>query len=67
MEADGRDLLARGRVEHSGRRLAIANAELFNGDGERVAIATGSSMYLPDHPADLGEIELGRDEAGETD
>jgi uncharacterized protein (TIGR00369 family) len=67
VEADGRDLIARARVEHSGRRLAIANAELFNADDERVAIATGSSMYLPGHPAALGEIELGRSEDEEGD
>jgi uncharacterized protein (TIGR00369 family) len=59
VQSDGRDLTAKGTVEHSGRTLAIANAELFNADGQRVAIATGSSMYLPDHPAALGEIELG--------
>jgi len=61
VESDGRDLIAKGRVEHSGRTLAIANAELFNAEGQRVAIATGSSMYLPGHPADLGEIELGEE------
>jgi uncharacterized protein (TIGR00369 family) len=64
VQGDGRDMVAKARVEHSGRTLAIANAELFNADGQRVAIATGSSMYLPDHPAALGEIELGR---GETE
>jgi uncharacterized protein (TIGR00369 family) len=62
VEADGRELIAKGSVEHSGRTLAIANAELFNADAQRVAIATGSCMYLPDHPAALGEIELGRGE-----
>ncbi|MGH2980546.1 MAG: PaaI family thioesterase, partial [Solirubrobacterales bacterium] len=58
-QADGRDLIAHARVEHSGRTLAVANAELFDADGQRIAIATGSSMYLPGHPAALGEIELG--------
>jgi uncharacterized protein (TIGR00369 family) len=67
VQADGRDLIARGRVEHSGRKLAIADAELFNADHERVALATGSSMFLPGHPADLGEIELGRSEGEEGD
>jgi uncharacterized protein (TIGR00369 family) len=67
VEADGRDLVARGSVEHSGRTLAIANAELFNADQQRVAIATGSCMYLPDHPAALGEIEFGRGEANGDD
>jgi uncharacterized protein (TIGR00369 family) len=60
--ADGRDLIARGRVEHSGRRLAIANVEVFDANQNRLAIATGSSMYLPGHPAALGEIELGRED-----
>jgi uncharacterized protein (TIGR00369 family) len=64
VQGDGREMVAKARVEHSGRTLAIANAELFNADGQRVAIATGSSMYLPGHPAALGEIELGR---GETE
>lgn len=65
-QSDGRDLIANAEVEHSGRTLAVANAELFNADQQRVALATGSSMYLPGHPADLGEIELGRSE-GEED
>ncbi len=60
VQADGRDLIGRATVEHSGRSLAIANSEVFNADGQRVAIATGSSMHLPGHPANLGEIELGR-------
>ena len=67
VQADGRDLTAKGRVDHAGRRLAIANAEVFNADDQRVAIATGSSMYLPGHPAALGEIELGRSEDEERD
>lgn len=67
VQADGRDLIAKARVEHSGRTLAIADAELFNADDQRVAIATGSSMYLPDHPAALEEIELGRCEGEERD
>jgi uncharacterized protein (TIGR00369 family) len=62
-QSDGRDLIAKARVEHSGRTLAIANSELFNADGQRIAIATGSSMYLPGNPADLGEIELGEERA----
>ncbi len=55
---DGRDLVARAKVVHRGRTLAIANAELVNADGKTVARATGSSMYLPDRPADLGGAEL---------
>ena len=66
VQGDGRDLVASGRVEHAGRTLAIANAELFDADQRRVAIATGSSMFLPGHPAALGEIELGRDDEQEA-
>jgi uncharacterized protein (TIGR00369 family) len=55
---DGRDLTARARVVHRGRTLAIANTELTNADGKIVALATGSAMYLPDRPADLGGVEL---------
>jgi uncharacterized protein (TIGR00369 family) len=62
VQSDGGQLTARGRVEHAGRRIAIATAELNDAEGNRVALATGSSMFLPGHPADLGEIELGRDE-----
>jgi uncharacterized protein (TIGR00369 family) len=62
VDGDGRDLIAKAKVEHSGRTLAIAQSELFNAEGQRVALATGSSMYLPGHPAALGEIELGTGE-----
>jgi uncharacterized protein (TIGR00369 family) len=55
---DGRDLTARARVVHRGRTLAIANTELSNADGKTVALATGSSMYLPGRPADLAGVEL---------
>ena len=55
---DGRDLTARGAIVHAGRRLVIARAEIDNADGKPVALATGTSMYLPDCPAALGELEL---------
>jgi uncharacterized protein (TIGR00369 family) len=55
---DGRDLTARARVVHRGRTLAIANTELTNADGKTVALATGSTMYLPGRPADLAGVEL---------
>ena len=48
--ADGRDVVARGRVVHRGRTLAVANAELVNADGKTVALATGSTLILPDRP-----------------
>jgi len=56
---DGRELTARASVIHSGRTLVITRAEVVNEDGKPVALATGSSMYLPGRPATLGELELG--------
>ena len=56
---DGRDLTAHGEVVHRGRTLAVTRAEILNADAKPVALATGSSMYLPDRPATLGEVELG--------
>jgi acyl-coenzyme A thioesterase PaaI-like protein len=44
---------------HSGRTIAITGAQVENADGKPVALATGSAMYLPDRPANLGEVELG--------
>jgi uncharacterized protein (TIGR00369 family) len=67
VEGDGSKLTAEGRVEHAGRRIAISRAEITDAEGRRVALATGSSMYLPGHPADLGDIELGRSEDDERD
>jgi uncharacterized protein (TIGR00369 family) len=55
---DGRDLTARASVIHSGRRLAIAQATVENAAGKAVALATGSSMFLSDRPASLGEADL---------
>jgi uncharacterized protein (TIGR00369 family) len=62
---DGRELTARASIVHAGRRLAVTRAEVDNADGKRVALATGTSMYLPDCPAALGELELAA-EADET-
>lgn len=58
---DGRDLTARGSIVHAGRKLVITRAEVENADGKPVALATGTSMYLPDSPAALAELELGAD------
>ena len=57
--ADGTELVARAKVEHSGRTIAIVSAEVVNAQGKRAALATGSAMYLPERPASLGEVELG--------
>ena len=46
-------------ILHRGRTLAVAAAELTNAEGKQVALATGSSMYLPGRPANLVGVELG--------
>jgi uncharacterized protein (TIGR00369 family) len=51
--ADGRDLLAHGRVVHRGRRTAVASSEVVDAEGRRIALATGSAMVLPGRPATL--------------
>ena len=56
---DGNDLTARARILHRGRTLVIAAAEIINAEGKQVALATGSSMYLPGRPANLIGVELG--------
>ena len=66
---DMRDLTAEAEVIHRGRSIAIASCRVVNADGKPVALATGSSMYLPGRPADLRGVEqLGSeteaDEAG---
>src|SRR6266516_2945224 len=48
---DGRDLVARGTVIHRGRSIAIGTSEVFNADGKKVAVATGSAVILPGRPA----------------
>lgn len=45
--ADGRDLTAHGKVVHRGRTLAIANAEVVNAEGKKVAFGTGTVMLRP--------------------
>ena len=61
--ADGRDVIARGTVVHRGRKLAVANAELVNADGKVVAIATGSSLILPDRPWTVERPVVAEEEA----
>jgi uncharacterized protein (TIGR00369 family) len=56
---DGRDLIAKAEVAHSGRTLAISRARVSNADGKPVVLATGTAMYLPGRPANLDpEVEL---------
>lgn len=45
--ADGTDLTAYGKVVHRGRTLAIANAEVVNAEGKKVAFGTGTIMLRP--------------------
>lgn len=47
LAADGRLATAAGRMIHSGRRVAVATAEVVDADGRPVAVATGSGMLLP--------------------
>jgi uncharacterized protein (TIGR00369 family) len=48
---DGRDLVARGTVIHRGRSIAIGTSEVFDADGKKLAVATGSAVILPGRPA----------------
>jgi uncharacterized protein (TIGR00369 family) len=48
---DGRDLTAHGMVTHRGRSVVIAASEVFDADGKKVAVATGSALVLPGRPA----------------
>lgn len=50
---DGRDLIARGKLVHRGRSVVIAESEVLNGDGKRVAVATGSALLQPGRSAAL--------------
>ena len=59
---DGRELTATAALDHAGRTLAIARARVENAEGKPVMLATGTVMYLPGRPANLGaEIELSGD------
>lgn len=64
---DGNELTARARILHRGRTLVIAAAEVTNAEGKQVALATGSSMYLPGRPANLIGVELGSDSSDPED
>jgi uncharacterized protein (TIGR00369 family) len=56
---DGEPVVAKARILHRGRTLAIVGVEITNAEGKQVALATGSSMYLPGRPANLIGVELG--------
>jgi uncharacterized protein (TIGR00369 family) len=53
LTADGAIATATGRVLHSGRRVAVATAEVVDAEGKPVAVATGSAMLLPGRAAAL--------------
>jgi uncharacterized protein (TIGR00369 family) len=48
---DGQDLVAQGTVIHRGRSVAIGTSQVFDADGKKVAVATGSALILPGRPA----------------
>lgn len=47
---DGGLLRATASVVHRGRTMTVANAELFNAEGKRIALASGSAILLPGRP-----------------
>jgi uncharacterized protein (TIGR00369 family) len=64
---DRKEMTARARILHRGRTLVVAAAELTNAEGKQVALATGSSIYLPGRPANLAGVELGSSSADPED
>jgi uncharacterized protein (TIGR00369 family) len=65
---DGRALLARGTVIHRGRTIAIGTSEVFDADGKKAAVATGSAVILPGRPATVTrELTLPDPGASEDD
>lgn len=60
---DGGALVATGTVVHRGNSLVVADADVVNAQGKRVAVATGSGLLLPGRPASLeGGMELTQSE-----
>ena len=57
LASDGREATARGTVMHAGRRIAVAQAEVYDADGRRVALATGSAMIRLGRTASLASVE----------
>ena len=50
---DGEELLATATVTHRGRTFVVADVEIVNSQGKKVALGTGSSILLPDRIRDL--------------
>jgi hypothetical protein len=38
-------------LEHRGRTVAIGTSEVFDADGKKVTVASGSALVLPGRPA----------------
>jgi uncharacterized protein (TIGR00369 family) len=55
---DGSLMTAHAKLVHRGRSMAVATAELVNGDGKKIAVASSSSMLLSRPWDDLVEREL---------
>jgi len=64
----GRDLTAKETVIHRGRSMAIGTSEVFDADGKKVAVATGSAVLLPGRPATVTtELTLPQPDESEDD
>jgi len=46
-------MIGRGTVTRSGRSLRVASAEVFDADGNLVAMGTGSAKVVSNRPASL--------------
>jgi acyl-coenzyme A thioesterase PaaI-like protein len=65
---DGRDLVARGTVIHRGRSRAVGTSDVFDADGNKAAVATGSAVILPGRPATVTtELTLPQPDDSEDD
>lgn len=45
LASDGREACARASAVHSGRRIAVAGAEVLDAEGRPIAVATGSGLF----------------------
>jgi hypothetical protein len=43
--------MAQGTVIHRGRSVSIGTSQVFDADGKKVAVASGSALILPGRPA----------------
>ena len=54
---DGSNLTIIGQVRHAGRSIKVAEAEVLDANGKRVALATGSSLVIP---GGIEQLKTGR-------